>query len=156
MNGMILTRHFCELDRLLRGRVDVHPVEPLAPDSRPRIDVSAARLAVLIVLLGIGYGICIGSFAVVSGRAGTWKQMLSSAIKVPALFFLTLAVTFPSLYVFGALGDSNLTARTTWPLLVATPGGVAGGGGDARDRPAVLFVGAGRPPVLGAVGRGGG
>ena len=35
-------------------------------------------------------------------------QLFASAVKVPALFFLTLAVTFPSLYVFNALVGSRL------------------------------------------------
>jgi hypothetical protein len=116
---MILVRHFNELDRLLRGRIDVRPREPLSPGAAPRIDISAARLALLVVLLGFTYGLCMGSFAVVSGRAGTWKQMLACAVKVPSLFLLTLAITFPSLYVFGALVDSNLSVRTTLRLVVA-------------------------------------
>ena len=37
----------------------------------------------------------------------------------PLLFFLTLLVTFPSLYVFAALANSRLRARETLRLLVA-------------------------------------
>src|SRR5689334_352543 len=104
---MILGRHFNELDRLLRGRAELRPPESLPAGADDRTRVSAARLSLLIVLLGVAYGACMGGFAVVSGRAGTWKQMLASAVKVPSLFLLTLAVTFPSLYVFGALINSN-------------------------------------------------
>src|SRR5947207_8572211 len=60
-----------------------------------------------------------GSFAVVNARAGSYLQMLASMIKVPALFFLTLLVTFPSLYVFNALVGSRLSLLSLLRLLVA-------------------------------------
>ena len=40
-------------------------------------------------------------------------------VKVPALFFLTLVVTFPSLYVFNALVGSRLALGSVLRLLVA-------------------------------------
>ena len=43
-------------------------------------------------------------------------------LKVPALFFLTLIVTLPSLYVFNALVGSRLTLSTVIRLLVAALG----------------------------------
>src|SRR5437868_12466167 len=46
-------------------------------------------------------------------------QMIAAILKVPALFFLTLLVTFPSLYVFSALMGSRLTVNSTLRLLVA-------------------------------------
>jgi hypothetical protein len=48
-----------------------------------------------------------------------WQQLLASAVKVPALFFLTLLVTFPSLYVFNALVGSRLKLRSVLRLLIA-------------------------------------
>jgi hypothetical protein len=105
--AMPLATHFTELDRVLRGKAQIGS------------QVRSSHLAPLIVLLGMTYGLCMGCFAVVSGRAGTWKQLISSSIKVPALFLLTLAITFPSLYVFGALVDSSLTLRTTLRLIMA-------------------------------------
>ena len=48
--------------------------------------------------------------------------MAYSAAKVPMLFFLTLIVTFPSLYVFNALVGSRLSFRTVLRLLVAALG----------------------------------
>jgi len=71
------------------------------------------------ILLGMFYGLCMGSYAVVSGRAGTYLQMLACMGKVPALFFLTLLVTFPSLYVFNALVGSRLSFTSMLRLLVA-------------------------------------
>ena len=45
-------------------------------------------------------------------------QWLATTLKVPALLFLTLAVTFPSLYVFNALVGSRLNVlfglRALW------------------------------------------
>ena len=49
-------------------------------------------------------------------------QVLASMIKVPALFFLTLLVTLPSLYVFNALVGSRLTVSAVVRLLVASLG----------------------------------
>jgi hypothetical protein len=45
--------------------------------------------------------------------------MLATSVKVPALFLLTLLVTFPSLYVFNALVGSSLRITANLRLLVA-------------------------------------
>jgi hypothetical protein len=64
-------------------------------------------------VLGAAYGACMGVFALLrEGRDGG-LQMLASTLKVPLLFLLTLAVTFPSLYVFSALAGSRLGALGT-------------------------------------------
>ena len=80
--------------------------------------------------------------AAVAGRAWCWRwstgpawgrspsspagadlmQVVASMVKVPALFFLTLLVTFPSLYVFNALVGSRLTLGAVVRLLVAALG----------------------------------
>ena len=49
-------------------------------------------------------------------------QVLASMLKVPLLFYLTLLVTFPSLYVFNALVGSRLGLGTVVRLLVASLG----------------------------------
>src|SRR5437764_2499340 len=105
---------FKHLDRILRGEATQLPQLRTGT-----IDVPATGLTIVVVLLGMFYGLCMGSFAVVSGRAGRWEQMLASAIKVPALFVLTLIVTFPSLYVFNALVGSRLNFKALLRLLVA-------------------------------------
>jgi hypothetical protein len=104
-----------ELDRTLRGETT-----RMAALRGGRIDIPAAGLSFVTVLLGMFYGVCMGSFAVVSGKAGTWMQVLSSMVKVPALFFLTLLVTFPSLYVFNALVGSRLSFTSLLRLMVAS------------------------------------
>ena len=105
---------FKHLDRILRGEATQLPQLRTGT-----IDVPAGGLTLVIVLLGVFYGLCMGSFAVISGRAGRWEQMFASAIKVPALFVLTLIVTFPSLYVFNALVGSRLNFKALLRLLVA-------------------------------------
>ena len=49
-------------------------------------------------------------------------QVVASMVKVPLLFYLTLLVTLPSLYVFNALVGSRLTLGTVVRLLVASLG----------------------------------
>ncbi len=48
--------------------------------------------------------------------------MAASAVKVPMLLFLTLLVTFPSLYVFNALVGSRLSFGAVVRLIVAAMG----------------------------------
>jgi hypothetical protein len=60
-----------------------------------------------------------GVFAVFRGGGWAFQQWLASTLKVPALFVLTLAVTFPSLYVFNALVGSRLVLSSVLRLLIA-------------------------------------
>lgn len=104
------------LDGLLRGETT-----KLAALRRGTIEVPAGGLAFLILILGGFYGACMASFSAFNRPGGAAiLQMIASAGKVPLLFFLTLAVTFPSLYVFNALIGSRLTLRAVWQLLIAT------------------------------------
>jgi hypothetical protein len=113
-------RHWIRaLDRVLKG-------EATRPDAlrAGSIDIPLAGLSVVLLLLGVFYGLCMGVFAIVS-RWGTaraamgWEQAAASAVKVPLLFFLTLLVTLPSLYVFNALVGSRLTLGAVVRLLVS-------------------------------------
>ena len=71
------------------------------------------------VLLGLAYGLCMGLFAVMTRSPASWEQLLITGIKVPALFLLTLVVTFPSLYLFSALLGTRLRFLDVIRLLVA-------------------------------------
>ena len=110
------------LDRVLKG-------EATRPDElrRGSVDIPLGGLSLVILLLGVFYGLCMGVFAVVT-RWHTpkaymgWMQMMAAAVKVPALFFLTLVVTLPSLYVFNALVGSRLAFGAVVRLLVAALG----------------------------------
>src|SRR5260221_5453980 len=110
------------LDRILKGEVT-----RLSALQSGTIDVPAGGLSVVVLMLGIIYGVCMGIFAVV----GRWKtphlamgfeQLAASVVKVPSLFFLTLLITFPSLYVFNALVGSRLSFKTVLRLLIAVLG----------------------------------
>jgi len=112
-----IKRAFTELDRLLRGEVT-----QTASLQRGAIEVDPGRLSLVAIVLSMVYGACMGTFALFSARSASAMQVLASMIKVPALFFLTLVVTLPSLYVFNALVGSRLTFGAVVRLLVATLG----------------------------------
>jgi hypothetical protein len=107
------------LDRVLRGEAT-----GLAELRRGEFAVPSLGLSSVTILLGIFYGLCMGLPAVIT-RYGSptvfmgYEQLMASAVKVPMLFFLTLFVTFPSLYVFNALVGSRLAMGQIFKLLVA-------------------------------------
>jgi len=103
-----------ELDGILRGEATKLPAL-----KQGRIEFSAAGLLVVVVLLGLIYGICMGFFALFREGGPSYEQLIATTVKVPALFFLTLLVTFPSLYVFNALVGSRLVVISVLRLLVA-------------------------------------
>jgi hypothetical protein len=110
---------FGSLDRLLRGEAT------RLPDLvRGEFDVPVVRVCATTAALAVFYGACMGSSALIA-HWGTprafegCEQMLAGMAKVPMLFFLTLLVTFPSLYVFNALVGSKLSIAAVLRLLVA-------------------------------------
>jgi hypothetical protein len=109
-----MTKAIGELDRLLRG--ETTKVEKL---KRGILDVDASGLAVVILVLGLFYGACMGSFGMAQNGLKSLPQLVATTGKVPLLFLLTLIVTFPSLYVFNALVGSRLTLASTLRLIVA-------------------------------------
>lgn len=64
------------------------------------------------------YGLVMGSYG--WAGAGGWKQALASAIKVPCLFMLTLAICLPALYIVSALLGSTLRVRQLVGILMAS------------------------------------
>lgn len=106
-----------QIDRLLRGEF-ARRDELLAEHPRGRV----GTLVLAALLLGSVYGLCMGLFAVFSGRPDRWLQLITTTLKVPLLFLLTLVVTFPSLYVFSALGGARLRAGATLELAIAAVG----------------------------------
>lgn len=103
-----------ELDRVLRGDA----TRPAALQSGAP-EVSAGRLAAIGLLLGALYGFCMGFFGVFNRPEPEYRLLINGMIKVPALFGLTLVVTFPSLYVFNALVGSRLTITGLARLMTA-------------------------------------
>jgi hypothetical protein len=101
------------LDRVLRG-------EATRPSAlrQGEIGQPVGGLAVIAAVLGVIYGVCMGCYALFQVHDAPLQQIIAAMIKVPALFFLTLAVTFPSLYVFNAMVGSRLSALSVLRLLV--------------------------------------
>jgi hypothetical protein len=112
-----MLKWFKQLDQILRG--DTTRMSLL---TEGQIKIPVAGLSVVIILLGVLYGLCAGSFTMIRTGGQAYMQMIASAIKLPLLFFLTLAVTFPSLYVFNALIGTRLSVASAFRLLIAALG----------------------------------
>ena len=103
-----------ELDDLLRGN-STRP-ELLA---RGTAHMRLGPYLALCLALGAVYGLSMGLYAVFGRVPAEYAQLLASALKVPALFLLTLVVVFPSLYTFTALLDVRLDLPSALRLVVA-------------------------------------
>jgi hypothetical protein len=103
-----------ELDELLRGRKS--DPELLAQGTS---HIHMRPLACTALALAAVYGVAMGLFAAVNHDPGLPQQILVSAVKVPALFALSLIVTFPSLYVFTALCGLELDVKSALRIMVA-------------------------------------
>jgi hypothetical protein len=105
---------FKELDEVLRG----HKADPrmlAAGTAHIRIE----PLVFVSIMLGVVYGLFMGLYSVLTRTPPCFAQLFASAVKVPALFILTLVVTFPSLYVFSALLGVRLGPKDTLRLILA-------------------------------------
>ena len=111
--GREFWRWVTELDRVLRG-----DATKLAAIRDGNIQIPLRGLSIVVVVLGLIYGACMGSFSLFRPD-GSWMQIVATTVKVPLLFFLTLLVTFPSLYVFNALVGSRLSVLAVLRLLIA-------------------------------------
>jgi hypothetical protein len=103
---------FRDVKALLRR---AHATADLVQGSRP----STRSLLVACLTLGAAYGVCMALYGLIRGTAYGLFHVAAVALKVPALFLLTLAVTAPSLLAFSALARSSLTLRGTLRLLLA-------------------------------------
>jgi hypothetical protein len=109
-----------EEERKLRGDA-TRPADIQKAD----IKIPVVGVSVIVILLAVIYGFCMGIFALVRGVESSeyeraLMQTFASMCKVPLLFVLTLVVTFPSLYVFNALVGSKLRVGPVLKLLVAS------------------------------------
>jgi hypothetical protein len=101
-------RWWRDLDAILRRS------EP----GQTQLERSLGRLLLGACVCGGVYGSFVGWFSVKSFGWPGFGQLLAAALKIPLLFLLTLAVTFPSLYLFSALLDSPMGFRQTLRLLL--------------------------------------
>jgi hypothetical protein len=58
-------------------------------------------------------------YGAIIGSTHSWMQMLSSAVKLPALYLITLAICLPTLYFFDVLFGSRLTIGQYTALLLS-------------------------------------
>ncbi len=70
----------------------------------------------------MSYGLCMGMFSAFGVKGPGLMQVVASMVKVPLLFYLTLLVTLPSLYVFNALMGSRISLPGVVRLLIASLG----------------------------------
>ncbi|MBN2209969.1 MAG: hypothetical protein JW709_01120 [Sedimentisphaerales bacterium] len=112
-----MLRWFKQLDRILRG--DATRLEQL---QQGQIEFSVGGVVLVTVVLAMIYGVCMGAFAMIRTSGEAYMQLIASTVKFPLLFFLTLVVTFPSLYVFNALIGSRLSAGSALRLMTAAIG----------------------------------
>ncbi len=104
-----------EIDRILRGDLNS------ASNLRERgIALHLGHVILANILLAAFAGACLGVFGVANRDEPEFRFMLADAIKVPLLLGLTLAITFPSLYVFNALVGSPLSVAQLGQLMAAT------------------------------------
>lgn len=100
------------LDQVLRGEAGLPGSDPAAP-------LPIWPLVWMNLMLAATYGVCMGVYGLFRPTDPEWRQMVASAAKVPALVFLTLIVTFPSLYVFNTLLGSRLRLGDLIRLVLA-------------------------------------
>ena len=108
------------LDRILRGEA-TRPTDLQQAD----IKIPVLGITLVVIVLAVIYGFCMGVFGIATGIESeqlqkAMMQTFASMSKVPLLFFLTLIVTFPSLYVFNALVGSQLKILPVLKLLIAS------------------------------------
>lgn len=101
------TRYFTVLIGLLRDRA------AFLEEIRSGVKLDSKSIALLIcssLFLAV-YGAIIGSFH-------SWAQALSSAVKLPALYLITLIICFPTLYFFNILFGSRKTFGQHFVMLL--------------------------------------
>lgn len=72
--------------------------------------------------LFISSAIFFGFYGFIMGAYGHWYQSLVSAIKLPALYLITLIICFPTLYIFNVLFGSKCKVEQYLCLLMSAMG----------------------------------
>jgi hypothetical protein len=102
------------IDAILRRREDFFAEIFSDQNLRARL-----RMFVLtITALSFIYGATMGASSFIVGLDRGFQQMLSSGIKVPALYLLTVAVCFPALFIILVLMGSKLSFQQTLSLIL--------------------------------------
>lgn len=103
------SNYFSTLTLLLRDRKDFL----LEIQNSVRLKDKIASLLMISCLFFAIYGGIIGAF-------NSPLQILSSAIKLPALYLITLLICLPTLYIFNALFGSKQTIAQNFALLLTS------------------------------------
>jgi hypothetical protein len=106
--------YFELLDNILRRREDFF-AEVFADHN---LRVLLRMFIVTIAGLSFAYGATMGASSFVIGLDRGLEQMLSSGIKVPALYLLTVTVCFPALFIILVLMGSRLSFLQTLSLIL--------------------------------------
>lgn len=91
-------KHFAVLISLLRDRKQFF--DEIRRDYKTEKKIGSLLVASSIFL---------ASYGGIIGASSSWLQMLSSAIKLPALYLITLTICLPTLYFFDILFGSALS-----------------------------------------------
>jgi len=102
------------IDGILRRREDYFTEIFQGEKLRARI----RSYLTIIAVLSLVYGLTMGTSAFVVGFNRGGLQMLSSGLKVPALYLLTVLICFPVLFVILVLMGSRLSFLQTLALIL--------------------------------------
>lgn len=106
---------FLSIDSLLRGK---RTTELALRDSAANLSVRTFAPAGIV--LGAIFGLCMASYSLANRTfSESSQQALAAMVKLPALFLITLVISFPSLYVFNVLIGCRLGMRASLRLLVS-------------------------------------
>lgn len=106
--------YFELMDGILRRREDFFAEIFEARNLRGMLRMFVLTIAVLSLV----YGATMGASSFAGGLDRGLAQMLSSGVKVPALYLLTLAICFPALFIILVLMGSKLSFAQTMSLIL--------------------------------------
>ena len=66
----------------------------------------------------VSSSICFAIYGIIIGSSHSWMQALSSGIKLPAFYLLTLIICFPTLFFFNVLFGSRSTFQQHFVILL--------------------------------------
>lgn len=79
---------------------------------------SEDQIVPLIKRMFVSSTLALASYGVVLGLSNSARQAISSAIKLPILFLLTLAICLPTLYFFNLVLGSRLSVRQSLAMVL--------------------------------------
>jgi hypothetical protein len=102
-------KHFAVLITLLRDR------KKFLTEIRQNVKVER-KITSLLISSSAFFAV----YGAIIGASSTWQQVISSAIKLPALYLITLLICLPTLYFFDILFGSKLTFGQYAALILTT------------------------------------